>query len=172
MKKFVLSSLAAAALFATSAQAASTTIDLSKSSIAKGAFDFSYTFSIATGSTGIIDGLIGSVFRSANGNPVNGVDITDVTLGGLTLTEHDGQTVAINGRASTTTGSYTFSSGILNAGNYTFKVFGNAFSNGAGANTFSGTLNLVTTPVPEPETFGMMGLGLGLIGLLGMRKKK
>lgn len=172
MKKLLPATLVAAAMFSMSAQAASTTIDLAKGNITKGSFSYTYDFTIASGFTGTIDGLVGSVFRSAAPGPVAGVDITDVSLGALGLTEHDGQVVETMGAASKTTGSYTFSSGILSAGTYTFTVFGKAFSNGAAANLYSGQLNLVTTPVPEPESFGMMGLGLGLIGLLGMRKKK
>lgn len=171
IKKLLPATLVAAAMFSMSAQAASTTIDLAKGNIAKGNFSYIYDFTIASGFTGTIDGLIGSVFRSSTSGPVTGVDITDVSLGALTLTENDGQVVESMGAATKTTGSYTFSSGILSAGTYTFTVFGKAFSDGAGANLFSGQLSLVTTPVPEPETFGMLGLGLGLIGLLAMRKK-
>eukprot|EP01139_Manchomonas_bermudensis_P018368 Amastigsp_a531147_3.p1 type:complete len:171 gc:universal Amastigsp_a531147_3:518-6(-) len=170
-----MGSLIAAVLFSATSNAATTTIDLSKSKIDQGAFNFSYSFSIANGFTGTIDGQLGSVFRTANGNSVNGVDLTDVSLESISLislVENDAQVVTVNGRASTTTDTYTFSSGVLNAGSYTFKVLGNAFSAGAGANNFSGVLNVVTTPVPEPEAFSMIALGLGLVGLAGLRKKK
>lgn len=174
MKKLIQTSLIAAVLFSATSNAATTTIDLSKSKIDQGAFNFSYSFSIANGFTGTIDGQLGSVFRSANGTPVNGVDLTDVSLESISLislVENDAQVVTVTGRASTTTDTYTFSSSVLNAGSYTFKVFGNAFA-GSGANDFSGLLNVVTTPVPEPEAFSMIALGLGLVGLAGLRKKK
>lgn len=173
IKKLLPATVVAAAIFSLSAQAETSAIDLAKTSIAKGSFSYTYDFTIDAGFTGTIDGLLGSVFRSTNAlGPVAGVDITDVSLGLLSLTENDAQVVETMGSASKTTGSYTFSSGVLNAGSYTFTVFGNAYSNGAAANVFSGKLSLVTTPVPEPETFGMLAMGLGLISLVGLRKKK
>lgn len=172
MKKLLPATVVAAAMFSASAQATTTAIDLAQTSTAKGNFSYTYDFTVASGFTATIDGLVGSVFRSSALGPVAGVDITDVSLGALTLTENDAQVVEVMGAASKTTGSYTFSSGVLNAGSYTFTVFGNAYSNGASANVFSGKLSLVTTPVPEPETFGMLAMGLGLISLVGLRKKK
>jgi len=31
---------------------------------------------------------------------------------------------------------------------------------------------IATSPVPEPETYGMMAAGLGLIGFMGRRRSK
>ncbi|MHB1214913.1 MAG: FxDxF family PEP-CTERM protein [Thiobacillus sp.] len=47
------------------------------------------------------------------------------------------------------------------AGNYTLKIGGTA----TGSNGGLYTVAAVTTPVPEPETWGMLLAGIGLIGL-------
>lgn len=47
------------------------------------------------------------------------------------------------------------------AGNYTLKIGGNATGTGGGMYTVAA----VTAPVPEPETWGMLLVGVGLIGL-------
>jgi hypothetical protein len=40
-----------------------------------------------------------------------------------------------------------------------------------GVNTIYTEGNPVTTPIPEPEVYAMMGLGLGLLGWIGRRKR-
>ncbi len=51
-------------------------------------------------------------------------------------------------------------------GNYTLKVGGTATGNNGGMYTIAA----VTAPVPEPEAWGMLLVGLGLIGLRLRRK--
>jgi hypothetical protein len=56
----------------------------------------------------------------------------------------------------------------LAAGNYTLQF--NLF--GGGHYTGSYAISAVTTPVPEPETYGMMLFGLGLMGTIAVRRQK
>lgn len=56
----------------------------------------------------------------------------------------------------------------LAAGNYTLQF------NLAGGGNYTGsyTVSAVTSAVPEPETYGMMLFGLGLMGTIAMRRQK
>lgn len=56
----------------------------------------------------------------------------------------------------------------LAAGNYTLQF------NLAGGGNYTGSYSIsaVTTPVPEPETYGMMLVGLGLMGTIAFRRQK
>jgi hypothetical protein len=56
----------------------------------------------------------------------------------------------------------------LAAGNYTLQF------NLAGGGNYTGSYSIsaVTTPVPEPETYGMMLFGLGLMGTIAVRRQK
>lgn len=56
----------------------------------------------------------------------------------------------------------------LTAGSYYVEVDGKIMGNGGGT---YGTDLTIAAAVPEPETFGMMGLGLGLLGFMARRKK-
>lgn len=63
---------------------------------------------------------------------------------------------------------YTFSFTNLAAGSYTLKfnlLFGGKY-------TGNYTISPVTVPVPEPETYGMMLVGLGLMGTIAFRRQK
>ncbi len=63
---------------------------------------------------------------------------------------------------------YTFSFSNLAAGTYTlqFNLLAGGHYNG------SYTISPVTIPVPEPETYGMMLAGLGLMGTIALRRQK
>jgi len=64
----------------------------------------------------------------------------------------------------------TFANGsLLSAGNYSLNIFGNMTS---ATGKFTYTLSAVTAAVPEPQTTGMLALGLGLMGLISRRKKQ
>ncbi len=57
------------------------------------------------------------------------------------------------------------------AGNYSFDFFF-AERHTSGSNfSIQTSLNLVTTPVPEPEIYAMMAMGLGLLGFARRRKQ-
>lgn len=57
----------------------------------------------------------------------------------------------------------------LAPGEYGFSVSGATQGNGGG--TYSGTLNLVAAPVPEPAGYAMLGIGLGLLGFTARRQR-
>ncbi len=56
----------------------------------------------------------------------------------------------------------------LTNGSYFLQVKGYVVSNTSGS--FGGNVNV--TPVPEPETYGLMLAGLGALGLVSARRKK
>ncbi|CAM3888968.1 FxDxF family PEP-CTERM protein [Roseateles saccharophilus] len=65
-----------------------------------------------------------------------------------------------------------FSSGnfdTLAAGNYYFKVFG--LSNAA-LSAYSIAASATAVPVPEPETYAMLGAGLAAIGFVVLRRRR
>ncbi|MBB3221762.1 FxDxF family PEP-CTERM protein [Pseudoduganella umbonata] len=55
----------------------------------------------------------------------------------------------------------------LNAGAYGFTVTGNTLATNLGG-AYAGTLNLA--PVPEPTTYAMLGIGIGLLAFTARRK--
>lgn len=57
----------------------------------------------------------------------------------------------------------------LMGGNYGFLVTGNTTLAGTGG-SYAGNLNLVTAPVPEPATYAMLGVGIGLLAFTARRK--
>ncbi|MGQ3089354.1 FxDxF family PEP-CTERM protein [Methylophilus sp.] len=63
---------------------------------------------------------------------------------------------------------WTFNFSNLAAGNYTLQF------NLAGGGHYTGSyaISAVTTAVPEPETYGMMLFGLGLMGTIAVRRQK
>ena len=56
----------------------------------------------------------------------------------------------------------------LLSGPLTLTVMGTLSQGGS----YSGTMNLLLTPVPEPETYAMMLGGLGLLGFMARRRKQ
>ncbi len=50
----------------------------------------------------------------------------------------------------------------LLAGNYGFTVTGSTLNNASGG-SYAGTLNVVAAPIPEPATYAMLGIGIGLL---------
>lgn len=140
-----------------------------------GNFTDSYTFSIDAGLVGDLSAGVKSKYSFSFANIVlAGVDLTGFTLTGPVL---------VNGTATTT--SYdlnwfslekndTFSLSVhdLVAGQYALKVSGSAaLTSGIFPAKYSGTVSLVTTPVPEPDSYAMLLAGLGLMGVVARRKR-
>lgn len=78
----------------------------------------------------------------------------------------------IHGPASQSVNLDTFFGPGKAAGNYAFDFFF-AERHTVGSNlSISTSLNLVTTPVPEPETYAMLLAGLGFLGFMARRRKQ
>jgi hypothetical protein len=95
--------------------------------------------------------------------------------------------LSISGAGPTGSGSQSFSDGISTgiwgwAGTDTQnRTMAAAFLNTSGGDLFgtlsmqasvSGSSSVVSTPVPEPETYAMMLAGLGALGFIGRRRKQ
>jgi len=118
-----------------------------------------FTFSI-DGDMGMnLDAIISSISRSAD----VGLDITGLALYGEDETLITTGTSLMSGAMDV----WSISSDNLAAGNYYLQVSGNLVSD-TGA-SFGGAVMLA--PVPEPETYGMMLGGLGILGFLARRRK-
>ena len=121
-------------------------------------FSDQFTFSV-TDMPHNIDAIISSISSSAS----TGLDIT-----GLSVYSEAGTLIA-NG-TSLMTGMndvWTLSTDNLALGNYYLQVSGTMVSDTSGS--FGGAVML--QPVPEPETYGMMLAGLGLVGWMARRRK-
>jgi hypothetical protein len=118
-------------------------------------FTFSVTGTVPTN----LDAIVSSISRTA----ATGLDIT-----GLSLFSSD-NTLISSGTSlhSGATDVWTLSGNSLSAGNYYVQVSGNMVSDTSGS--FGGAMMLA--PVPEPETYGMMLAGLGLVGFMARRRK-
>ena len=121
-------------------------------------FSDHFTFSV-TDMPHDLDAIISSISGSAS----TGIDIT-----GLSVYSEAGTLIA-NG-TSLMTGMndvWTLSTDNLALGNYYLQVSGTMVSDTSGS--FGGAVMLA--PVPEPETYGMMLAGLGLVGWAARRRK-
>lgn len=160
--------LAALVLSGLTAQAQAATVDLSGSAATTGLFTKDYSFNIASGFVGELSGFFTSGTDFLYG--VNdGFSVAGVTLTGATLSSNSSfvmDIIDVSGWIATT---YTtnFSASNLAAGNYTLTLTGTSYSAGS---SFSGAYVLNTMPVPEPETYALMMMGLGLMGFIARRK--
>lgn len=118
-----------------------------------------FTFTVEGDMPMNLDAIISSISRSAD----EGLDITGLALYG------EGDTLITNG-SSLMSGAmdvWSITANNLVAGDYYLQVSGNLVSD-TGA-SFGGAVMLA--PVPEPETYGMMLGGLGILGFLARRRK-
>jgi hypothetical protein len=90
------------------------------------------------------------------------VTFTDIT--NLKATIYNSSNAVHESFTQATLGYLTLpASTYFGAGNYTLKITGEAI--GGGNPTGMYVIGAVTAPVPEPETWGMLLAGIGLIGL-------
>jgi hypothetical protein len=129
-----------------------------------------FTFSV-TGTTSMnFDAIVSSISRAAD----TGLDFSGLSLyrvGGGTGTGDTGADTLITNGTSLHSGEmdvWTLSSDNLAAGDYYVLVSGNLVSDTSAS--FGGAVMLA--PVPEPETYGMMLAGLGVLGFLARRRKQ
>jgi hypothetical protein len=131
-------------------------------------FSDQFNFNVAstgtgTGTTGTmnsLDAIISSISQSAS----TGLNITGLSL------YNSGGTLVTSGNMlqSGAVDVWTISSNNLAAGNYYLQVSGNLV--GTTSASFGGAVQMAA-PVPEPETYGMMLAGLGVLGFLARRRK-
>jgi hypothetical protein len=118
-----------------------------------------FTFTVDNEIPMNIDAIVASVSRTAD----VGLDIT-----GLNVYDDDDTLVATGTSLLTgATDVWTVSGDNLENGDYYIRVNGNLVSD-EGA-SFGGAVMLM--PVPEPEAYGMMLGGLGILGFLARRRK-
>jgi hypothetical protein len=129
-----------------------------------------FTFSVTGTTSSNFDAIISSISRSAD----TGLDISGLSLyrvGGGTGTGGTlGDTLVSSGTSlhSGEMDVWTLSSDNLASGDYYVLVSGNMVSDTSAS--FGGAVMLA--PVPEPETYGMMLAGLGVLGFLARRRKQ
>ena len=119
-----------------------------------GSFIDSITFVVPDGSLGVAANIL-PVPDASDGVGFSG------HISSLTYAIWDGNT-----SLGSYAGGLSVSHTSLTAGSYTLTVSGNADGD------FGGTygLNLAVTPVPEPATYGMLLVGLGLLGFASKRR--
>jgi hypothetical protein len=118
-----------------------------------------FTFTVSDPAGVNLDAIISSISRTAD----TGLDITGLALYGASDN-------LISTGTSLSTGTmdvWTVTSDNLVTGDYYLRVDGKMVS--ATGASFGGAVMLA--PVPEPETYGMMLGGLGLLGVLARRRK-
>ena len=118
-----------------------------------------FNFSV-TGAPANFDAIVSSISRAAS----TGLDITGLSLYSSTNTLISTGTSLQSGAIDV----WTLTSDNLAAGDYYVQVSGTMVSQTSGS--FGGAVSLA--PVPEPETYGMMLGGLGILGFLARRRKQ
>ena len=172
MKKSLIAAvvLASASFASTAAMAATVGNTPQVLDLTDGSGFFGDTF--ATGNNG---NTFADRFTFSVGSPASNLNAISSSFGGVALTGLALYTDA--GTLLPTTGSWlqndnfnvwTLATNQINAGNYYLQVNGNLTTDRPAS--FSGTVSLAA-PVPEPETYGMMLAGLGVLGYLARRRK-
>ena len=113
---------------------------------------------------------------SVTSSYLNSSKVKDLLITGFSLYKFDPVTMTIGttiagvnetGPGAHPVDNWSLSAFGLTSGTYALKVDGKVMGNGGGA--FGGDLTIA--PVPEPETYGMLLAGLGVVGFLARRRK-
>ncbi len=99
---------------------------------------------------------------SVTGSDASSINFSSADLNGIALTGFGGPTVF--GYAQ---GEVLAQTSLLFNGPLVLTVMGS--TNGG---SYAGAFNLNLAPVPEPETYGMLLAGLGILGFLARRRKQ
>jgi hypothetical protein len=187
LKSLVLSALVAGAAFASqgaAAQAIDRSAPLVTAGDGVGGFNahFGDTFTASTVGNTFSDVFtfnIGTPFDAAasiTSSYLNTPQTKDLLITGFSLYRYDPGTMAILGTAvaginetgfgANPTDSWSLSAYGLSSGSYALKVDGRVMGTGGGA--FGGDLTI--SPVPEPQAWGMLLAGLGLVSVAVRRK--
>lgn len=134
---------------------------------------FSHTFASGNGSNTFSDRF--NFSASAGSSLAALVSAFNLpTLGGIdfsSFTVYNAAGFSLGGSKLTDGMVETWTAGATNlaADNYYLMVSGKVLNNVS--TSYVGTLTVATAPVPEPETYGMLLGGLGLLGLVARRRK-
>ncbi|MDR5171079.1 FxDxF family PEP-CTERM protein [Methylobacillus sp. Pita2] len=117
-----------------------------------------------------VSGTASSTYLSIGSLVYQGVDLTSVVLAGENASPT--QLALDLGGATSTTETWTFSLANLSAGTYTLTISGVAgiTSTEFAKASYGGNITF-TAAVPEPSTYGMLALGLGLVGFAARSRK-
>jgi len=175
MKKALFSKVAgslllSAGLLASGVAAADETVTFQPGGVATygithnggGSFTDTFLFSVDTASWFSGNAIVG--ITAPAGQIAPNFDITSISF----FSEANG--VRTDLAANVTDAGNYFQFGVptlLQAGNYGFTVNG-TLASGFAAGSYSG--NVAVVPVPEPSTYAMLGLGLGLLAFTARRK--
>jgi hypothetical protein len=178
MKKSIFSTaaallLSAGVLFASAANAEVLVFDdagnatFGVSHADTGAYTDEFLFKVATESQGWVSGTaiagktLSGISRLFNYG-ITGVEFFRVNA--------DSSRSMLGTDATTGNSVEFFMADTLTAGNYGFAVHGYTTLDGLGG-SYAGNLNLVTAPVPEPASYGMLAAGLGMLAFTARRNK-
>ncbi len=127
-----------------------------------GSFDDTFLFAVDTNTQAWLSGtaVVGKTF-------INGARSANYSISNITFfSEVNGVRTNLDTDFSSAGGIEFFPVDSLLNGTYGFTVSGSTAIGGS----YAGNLNVVTAPVPEPSTYAMLGLGLGLLAFTARRK--
>ncbi|MEW5787730.1 MAG: FxDxF family PEP-CTERM protein [Pseudomonadota bacterium] len=108
-------------------------------------------------------GVVADLPSAGSSYNINGLSVSLFSDGGMVGVADAGDAELINFG----TGDNVFGDAVVGAGSYYFRISGDAVGTKGGIFSYSAS----AAPVPEAETWAMMAMGLGLVGLQLRRRK-